>query len=981
MSHSKVTRWQHTTTAIIVLALVFGGSLSPILGPPEHAAAASPCDWVTSTTISCGGFNFAKQSQSGSIMTLLAGPSNNSPKGACNPVDITMTIDSTQTNATANLVPPASTGGCMNVILGNLGSQANTGANGSITVTVSGSSASAGSSGGGGGGSGNGGSPNTCTWTNTAANNTQLTCDGIIYTANGTVSGGGVNGTTMTLVSTKDSACVLTIPNYGTATSVKLCDGTQATIAADFNTVAGIGGGGGGGGGGTAAPPTCEGTLGPMGWILCAVFNTIADASQWLLTNIIQPFLITAPVSTNPSDSSYKVWSQFRIYGDVFLIFALLVIVFGQSIGGGVIDAYTAKKVLPRLLIAAILINLSLYIVALMVDLTNVIGQGIGDVLTEPLRASGAWSFKLGGTQIAGVFSVGLIGLIASTGAIAAIVATIGTLTAATAGAAVISLFFILLPMILAVIAVFVTLVIRKGIILVLLLISPVAFALYCLPNTEKYFRKWWDALLTTLMVYPIVMAVFAVGDLLSVTILEANSIKANDLSTQGAFQKAVAGSGSEILAVIIAFVAQFLPLFLIPFAFRLAGGLLGRVHEFSTAAKNRTTKMTESRRAQERDRMHGLAVQGRQKYYSSLQNYSDDHKGFRKAGARLLAGRVGGYNIEAEASAVRAQRAETLNKQIATGNDDEIRGLTVNKRWARSQGPLSLDSDGWMSNGQFREKDGKRQFKSLGGRWVDEAQVDAGHRRWGRDSFAQQAALSYEMRKAQTEDEMQGIASNYHNLQESWGLSDGQMAGNWIGASFENQSSSLAYKYTDWKTGNFKSGGAKGYAKEIYEGRGNYNFSQQKSWNTKRLMDAYQDAGTDVDTKQQIAAIAQTYTNDMGMGGGYQYGEGEGGRPLVSPSVPGLAAAAQQQGMANLRAAQSNPPGTQGAVLLQQQAAAAGGSTRMTQHPGAAHAGERMHQLAIMTGVDRAEPSGQYTDPTHTAQTDHPDTRSQNRF
>ncbi len=35
------------------------------------------------------------------------------------------------------------------------------------------------------------------------------------------------------------------------------------------------------------------------------------------------------------------------------------------------IDAYTVKKVLPRLLAAAILINLSIYIVALLVDLDS----------------------------------------------------------------------------------------------------------------------------------------------------------------------------------------------------------------------------------------------------------------------------------------------------------------------------------------------------------------------------------------------------------------------------------------------------------------------------------------------------------------------------------------------------------------------------------------------------------------------------------
>src|SRR5208282_1078506 len=81
----------------------------------------------------------------------------------------------------------------------------------------------------------------------------------------------------------------------------------------------------------------------------------------------------------------FKAWSDFRVYGDVILIIALLVIVFSETIGGGLLDAYTVKKVLPRLLAAAILINLSIYIVALLVDITNVVGGSIGQVITAPL--------------------------------------------------------------------------------------------------------------------------------------------------------------------------------------------------------------------------------------------------------------------------------------------------------------------------------------------------------------------------------------------------------------------------------------------------------------------------------------------------------------------------------------------------------------------------------------------------------------------
>ena len=91
------------------------------------------------------------------------------------------------------------------------------------------------------------------------------------------------------------------------------------------------------------------------------------------------------------------------------------------------------------------------------------------------------------------------------------------------------------MPAVLGLLTAFITLILRKAIILALVLVSPVAFALYCLPNTEKYFKKWWDFLVQTLIVYPIVVVIFAVSDILSVTVMNANS-KADPLPAIIAF-------------------------------------------------------------------------------------------------------------------------------------------------------------------------------------------------------------------------------------------------------------------------------------------------------------------------------------------------------------------------------------------------------------------------------------------------------------
>jgi hypothetical protein len=77
-------------------------------------------------------------------------------------------------------------------------------------------------------------------------------------------------------------------------------------------------------------------------------------------------------------------------------------------------------------------------------------------------------------------------------------------------------LLFVILPAAIALIGVLLTLVIRQGIIIFLVIVSPIAFALYCLPNTEQYFQKWWDLLFKTLLVYPIIMVIFSISQVMA---------------------------------------------------------------------------------------------------------------------------------------------------------------------------------------------------------------------------------------------------------------------------------------------------------------------------------------------------------------------------------------------------------------------------------------------------------------------------------
>lgn len=305
------------------------------------------------------------------------------------------------------------------------------------------------------------------------------------------------------------------------------------------------------GGGGTSGKPSCEDTSGfGLGWIVCKVVEGMAATADFMYSNIIQPLLATDPINiTNPGHDpthTYQIWSQFRVYGDVFLVIALLVIVFGESVGGGMIDAYTVKKVLPRLLIAAILINLSIYIVALALDVTNVLGKGLEALIQAPFQDAGGFKLSVN----AGAGGLGMVALLGAAGVIWKL----------KTDAIMFIVAFVVVPAVLMLLAIMATVIFRRGLIMLLILVSPVAFALYCLPNTQQYFRKWWDTLFKTLLIYPIIAVAFAMGNVLAVTMSS---------TTTGLLTGSIAG--------LLGMIALFVPLAMIPFSFRIAGGVMAQ--------------------------------------------------------------------------------------------------------------------------------------------------------------------------------------------------------------------------------------------------------------------------------------------------------------------------------------------------------------------------------------------------------------------
>ncbi|MEI8338693.1 MAG: hypothetical protein WCF91_02065 [bacterium] len=413
---------------------------------------------------------------------------------------------------------------------------------------------------------------------------------------------------------------------------------------------------------------TASSAANPFAWIVCPVVSILGSVLDTTYNELIYPLLVVPPIplpgqggnnDKNAYKETYQIWSNFRLIGNVLLIIVLLVVVFGESIGGGLIDAYTVKKILPRLLIGAILINLSIYIVAFGIDVTNVVGAGLGNLLQAPFPDS-AKQLNFNNNS---VLSGGTAGN-AAKGTLA-IVGTFAALGAAVLAFEWVLLAVILVPTLLVFFITVVVLMIRSGLIMLLVYTAPVAFALWCLPNTEQYFKKWWSLLFRTLLIFPIIALLFALGNIVSYTVGRAIPDQ-----TLGQFLKVI---------------GIFAPFYLIPFSFQFAGGVIAGAAGLlnKRVAKPLTGMATGA--AGKRGRMNmGKLASGSHPWVPASVN--------RRA-AGLASGRKGRFGFGSRgARAIEAKQEAAARKRA---QEDDFKDLSMNPEAAAIQALAGGSRDG----------------------------------------------------------------------------------------------------------------------------------------------------------------------------------------------------------------------------------------------------------------------------------------------
>ena len=291
-----------------------------------------------------------------------------------------------------------------------------------------------------------------------------------------------------------------------------------------------------------------------IGWFICPVSNWLADGIDFMYS-ALQEFLKTKPLeTTNQNSGIYLAWVIMRNISNVAFIVAFLVIIYSQLTSVG-ISNYGVKKMLPRLVIAAVLVNLSFTFCAILLDLSNIAGYAFQDAF---MGIKNTISTVGENTGVGWTWSE-VIMLILSNGAFAAGAAytiSLGSELLPLALSAVVGIGLVLLLVLLIMAA-------RQALIVILIIISPLAFVCYLLPGTEKWFKKWKDLFLTMLVFFPAFSVVFGGAQLAGILIIQ-NATGPN-------------GGIMQILGMVV----QVIPLALTPIILKFSGGVLGKFAGF----------------------------------------------------------------------------------------------------------------------------------------------------------------------------------------------------------------------------------------------------------------------------------------------------------------------------------------------------------------------------------------------------------------
>lgn len=328
-----------------------------------------------------------------------------------------------------------------------------------------------------------------------------------------------------------------------------------------------------------------------VGWVICPTMRSIAKLADYGWTYVNSNFLRVESNISNTKSGTYKAWEMMRSVANALFVVAFMVLVYSQLTGrnsGG----YNIKRLLPRLIIAAIAVNLSYFICAIMIEISNIVGDSLVQIFKEVAGRVGRTIMPIETKPSAfqdGTLTVITSSVMGKTGTawvllapVAAVTITIATITSAA----------------------LILLIMRKAVIAMLVLVSPILFVAYLLPNLERFFFQGVRLFVQLLLLFPIIALLLGAGQIVSSTIVTAGSNDANYRVTGDSYFSRSGGSGSAITDLTAA-AAAVLPLLGVWFVFKNMSSIM------STAGARLSANIANRRGGKEEAHVTGKAPLG----------------------------------------------------------------------------------------------------------------------------------------------------------------------------------------------------------------------------------------------------------------------------------------------------------------------------------------------------------------------------------
>lgn len=439
-------------------------------------------------------------------------------------------------------------------------------------------------------------------------------------------------------------------------------------------------------GGGTP----CSVAAASLGWIICPVIQGVGNSVSSIYDMIEESFLRVDADFVSQDSATYTTWQRFQSFANIAFAIVLLVIILSQITGFGV-NNYGIKKILPSLIIVAVLVNLSFFICQIAVDLSNILGYELrerflefaSNIAIEPDFTDGS--------------AGSIVGYIVSTIVSAGALTGIGIVLFSNLGAWIWPFLLSLLVVAIGVLFFFIILGVRQTGIIILIVLSPVAIVCYALPNTKGFFDRWRKMLTSLLVVYPICGLMMGGGQFVS-RLLLSNIGSGGNVAMSSIFSLGVVDSGiSSFFYVLVAMLIQVVPFFFIPSIVKSSMAAMGNLGaKLSNFGRGLGRAATGTIRRS--DGYKNRVARGRAWDAKRALNRSESTTGLRGLTNRVGARMRSGNN--------RVSRA--MNKSYTRRQADRINAIAAQRDADRR---AQMTVDGGLAGAERRQNEELRKF------------------------------------------------------------------------------------------------------------------------------------------------------------------------------------------------------------------------------------------------------------------------------